>query len=150
MVRILGILLLASALAFPAAARATEGMEEEGPESARAAAIQALAFLLGHPPPHDEAIHRLEEGLESGNTEGVDVGALRQALEALEADDSERATEILLTAFPEEDEHVVGVTFRPTIETARTVTGIVGGVVVALAILGLLQRRRADRRHGVV
>ena len=87
---------------------------------------------------------------EAGRADGLDRAAAPNAdrVAALEAEEPVRAEELLKTAFTGEDIHVVGVTFRPSIKTARVAAGIAGGVVATLGLLGLMLRRRADRRTG--
>ena len=135
-------LLVALALAAPAWADEPEEVENQ---PARALAIQALA-ILEQGGSHEEAMEKLEHALEAEDTEGVKPEALEAALAALEEEQPDEAERLLLAAFTGENVHVIGVTFRPGIETARVAAGIAGGVLVALAILGLLHQRRADRR----
>lgn len=141
------LLVAALVLAAPALASAPDEATEAMP--AEALAIQALS-LLEQGGDHEEAMERLELAVEAEDQHGVRPEVLAAALEALEEDEPARAEELLKTAFTEEDIHLVGVTFRPSIETARVAAGIAGGVLAALALLGLLQRRRVDRSLGGV
>lgn len=140
--------LLALALVAPAA---SHGDEDGGGQPAKALAIQALAILEqggAHEGSHEEAMEKLELAAEAEDKEGVKPEVLEEAMAALEEDDPARGEELLKTAFTGENVHVVGVTVRPGIETARLAAGIAGVVVLALAALGLLRRRRLDRRAG--
>ena len=72
------LLLLALALAAPAVAWATEGHDEENKaQTAQALAVQALALILAHPPPHNEAVEKLDEALAADVKGEIDLRALR-------------------------------------------------------------------------
>lgn len=139
-------LLLALALTAPAVAGATPGDEEMNEaQTAQALAIQALALILGHPPPHTEALAKLDEALAADVQGEIDLRALRAAHAAMHDEDVVAARRFLERAFPGESAHIVGVTFRPGSGKAQVVAGIAGGAVIVLAGLGLVRRRAADR-----
>ena len=141
--RLLALLLFA-ALLVPAAATASEGHDEENPaQTPDALALQALSLILQHRPPHEEAIEKLDEALELDAEGEVDMRALRAAHEALHAEDELAARRFLERAFPGEQGHVVGVTFRPARGVAQAVAALLGALALALAALGL----RRNRRH---
>lgn len=137
LILVLGVLAAGLALASPALASEPTANDEATPASVLA--LQALS-VLEQGLSHEEALERLELAVESGDQEGVDMRVVREALAALQQEEPDRAEALLKTAFPEQ-EHVIGVTFRPSVETARIVAGVVGGVLVALAVLGLLRGR---------
>ncbi len=142
------LLLLALALAAPAVAWATGGHDEENKaQTAQALAVQALALILAHPPPHNEAVEKLDEALAADVKGEIDLRALRAAHDALHKEDVAAARRLLEHAFPGESAHIVGVTFRPAIGSAQAIAGIIGAAALVLAGLGLARRRAADREQ---
>jgi hypothetical protein len=139
---VVAVLVLALASAAPAPADEPEEVENQ---PARAFAIQALA-IIEQGGSHEEAMEKLEHALEAEDTEGVNPDALETALTALEEERPDDAERLLLAAFTDENVHVVGVTVRLGSETARLAAGIAGGVVLGIAVAGLVRRRRVDRR----
>ena len=138
---------VAVALASAAPALATEGDDEENmAQTGRALSLQALA-LLEQGRGHEEATEKLDEALESDVPGEIDLRAIRAAHAALHEEDVEVARRLLQDAFEGEDSHVVGVTFRPEIGTAQLAAGIAGAVALALAVAGLVWRRRVDARR---
>lgn len=136
-------------LVLAGAALGDESMEADN-QPAKALAIQALA-ILEKGLAHEEALEKLTHAVEAKDQEGVNRKPLEEALTALEAEEPDRAEELLQTSvFTDENIHLVGVTFRPGSGAARIVAGIAGTVVIGLAALGLLRRRRADRHLGAV
>lgn len=146
--RLLPVLLAVTvALASAVPAFATEGDEEENmAQTTRALSLQALA-LLEQGRGHEEATDKLDEALASDVPGEIDLRAIRAAHAALHEEDVEVARRLLQDAFEGEDSHVVGVTFRPEIGTAQLAAGIAGAVALALAVAGLLRRRRVDERR---
>lgn len=140
------LVLAVVAVALVPVASASEGMEEENAaQTARALSLQALAILergLGH----EEATEKLDLALAAGDQGGVDLQALRAAHSALHEEDAATAERLLQDAFLGESSHLVGVTFRPAIGWAQTAAAIAGGIVLALAALGLARRHRVERR----
>lgn len=142
-------LALAAALAAAPQALAGGGTTDEmssPAQPARALALQALA-LLEQGRGHQQAEQKLDEALAAGDKGQLDLRALRAAHAALHREAATEAARLLADAFPAGSSHVVGVTFRPQIATARLAAGIAGAVVVAAAAGGLLLRRRLDRRR---
>ena len=136
-------------LVLAGAALGDESMEAEN-QPAKALAIQALA-ILEQGLAHEEAMEKLTHAVEAEDQEGVNRKPLKEALTALEAEEPDRAEELLQTSvFTDENIHLVGVTFRPGSGAARIAAGIAGSIVIVLAALGLIRRRRADRRLGAV
>jgi hypothetical protein len=136
-------------LVLAGAALADEPMEAEN-QPAKALAIQALA-ILEQGLAHEEAMEKLEHAVEAEDQEGVNPEALKEAFTALEAEEPDRAEELLQTSvFNDENIHLVGVTFRPGSGATRIAAGTAGTIVIGLAALGLIRRRRADRRLGSV
>jgi hypothetical protein len=133
--------LIALALVAPAAS------QDEVAQPAKALAIQALA-ILEQGGSHEEAMEKLVLAAEAEDKEGVRPEVLEEAMAALEAEDPARGEELLKTAFTGENVHVVGVTVRPGIETARVAAGVAGGLILLLAVFGLARRARIDRRLG--
>jgi hypothetical protein len=145
--RLLPPLVIAVALAPAAPAWATGGDEDQDmAQSTRALSLQALA-LLEEGRGHKEAAAKLDEALASDVRGEMNLRAIRAAHEALHKADVKAAKRLLQNAFPGDDSHVVGVTFRPQIRDARVAAGIAGVFVVALAAGGLLWRRRVDERR---
>jgi len=146
MSRVLGLLLaLSLALAAPAFADQEMKEHEENPaQTTRALSLQALA-ILDAGLPHEEAIEKLDEALEVGERGEVDLRAIRAAHAALHQEEVEQGHQILHEAFPGTP-HLVGVTFRPASGAAQVAAAIAGGIVLALAIVGLARHRRAERR----
>lgn len=140
--------LLATVVLVPVApAWATGGGEGENmAQTARALSLQALA-LLEQGRGHEEATEKLDEALASDVPGEIDLRAIRAAHSALHRADVEAAKRLLQDAFPGDDGHVVGVTFRPEIGTATVAAGIGGGVVLGVALAALLWRRRVDERR---
>ncbi len=138
--------LAALVLILPAPAMATGGDEEGelGPQPARALALQALT-ILEQGVSHELAMEKLELALASPDREDVDIRTLRGARAALEDERPERAEELLRRAFPEDDEHVIGVTLRPHRGGPELIAGVIGTALAILALLGLARRRRAER-----
>ena len=126
-------------LLLPSPAVGTGGDEEGelGAQPARALALQALSIL------EQGVSHEL--ALASPDQDDVDVGALRRARAALAGERPERAEELLRRVFPEDDEHLIGVTLRPHRGTPELIAGIIAAVIAALALLGLVRRRGAER-----
>lgn len=141
--RVLGAVLVLAALAAAPPGQAQEMGDESAAANARVLALQALV-LLEQGRQHAAAEQKLDEALAAEEAGGVDLQALRAAHEALHREATAEATLLLQQAFPEEP-HVVGVTYRPQIRTAQAAAG---GVLLALAAIGLVARRRADRRLG--
>jgi hypothetical protein len=137
------VVVVALAAAAPAWAA---GGDKNMAQTTRALSQQALA-LIEQGRSHEEAAAKLDEALASNVPGKVNLRAIRAAHEALHAEDVARARQLLQHAFPGEDSHVVGVTFRPQIETAQVAAGITGAFVLALAGGGLLWRRRVDARR---
>ena len=136
-------------LVLAGAALSDESMEAEN-QPAKALAIQALA-ILEQGMAHEEAMEKLEHAVEAEDQDGVNGGALKEALAALKAEEPDRAEKLLQTSgFTDENIHLVGVTFRPGSGAARIAAGIAGSIVIVLAALGLIRRQRADRRLGAV
>lgn len=139
------ILVATLSLALAGPAWATGGHDEENAaQTARALSLQALA-LLEQTQEHKKATEKLDDALKAKNTGDVDLRALRDAHAALHQENVKAAREQLRHAFP--DHHVVGATFRPTVGAGELGVGIAGGVVLALALVGLALRRRADERR---
>lgn len=143
--RILWIL-VGLVLVLPAPAVGTGGDEEGelGAQPARALALQALS-ILEQGVSHELAMEKLDLALASPDQDDVDVGALRRARAALAGERPERAEELLRRVFPEDDEHLIGVTLRPHRGAPELVAGIIAAAIGALAVLGLVRRRRAER-----
>ena len=140
------LLALALALTAPAGAGATGGEDEMNEaQTAQALAVQALALILSHPPPHTEALEKLDEALRADVQGEIDLRALRAAHAAMHDEDAVTARRFLERAFPGESAHIVGVTFRPVRGKAQAIAGIAGGAAIVLAGLGLVRRRVADR-----
>lgn len=139
------LLVIAAALLLASPALADEGMGEEDPtQTAQVLSLQALA-ILDAGLAHEEALEKLDAALEAGDQGGVDLRALRAAHEALEAEEVEKAHELLHGVFPSGVSHLAGVPYRPPIGTAEIAALVVGALAIALAALGLVQRRRAER-----
>lgn len=139
------LLLVAAALLIAAPAFADEGMPEKDPtETAQALSLQALA-ILDWGLSHEEALEKLDAALEAEDKGGVDLRALRAAHEALEAEEVEKAHELLHGVFPSGVSHLAGVTYRPPIGAAEIAALAVGALAIVLAALGLVRRRRAER-----
>ena len=139
------LLVIAAALALVSPVRADNGMGEENPtETAQVLSLQALA-LLDAGQSHEKALAKLDAALKAGNKGGVDLRALRAAHQALEQQDVERAHQLLHGVFPSGASHLAGVTYRPPIGTEEIAALVVGVVVILLASLGLVRRRRAER-----
>ena len=144
------LLLLALALAAPAVAWAAGGHDGENKaQTAQALAVQALALILAHDPPHTEAVEKLDEALAADVKGEVDLRALRAARDALRKGDNVAARRLLEQAFPGASAHIVGVTFRPASGRAQAIAGIVGVAAIVLAGLGLVRRRAADREQAL-
>lgn len=144
------LLLLALALAAPAVAWATGGGDMDNKaQTAQALAVQALALILAHPPPHNEAVEKLDEALAANVKGEIDLRALRAAHDALHKGNDVAARRFLEHAFPGESAHIVGVTFRPASGSAQAIAGIAGVAALVLAGLGLVRRRTADREHAL-
>lgn len=144
--RALAAALLFAALAAVPPAQAQEMEDESAAATARVLALQALV-LLEQGRQHAAAEQKLDEALAAEEAGGIDLQALRAAHEALHREATAQATALLQQAFPEEP-HVVGVTYRPRIRTAQAAAGAAGGVLLAIAAIGLVARRRADRHLG--
>lgn len=141
------VFLLGATLAFAAPAWATAGGGgENAAQTSRALSLQALA-LLEQGRSHEAAMEKLDQALASGVKGEIDLRAIRAAHAALHEEDVAAARRLLQHAFPGKSSHVVGVTFRPQIRTARLAVGIAGGFVFALAVAGLVWRRRTDARR---
>lgn len=136
----------AGVLALPSAALADpQSEDEENPAQTSAAlALQALA-LLEQGRQHEEAEERLDLALEAEEPGEIDLRALRAAHAALHEEDVEQAERLLQRAFPDDEEHVVGVTYRPALGTAQAVSGAAGALALGLAALGLAWQRRRER-----
>ena len=139
-------LLAVLSLAIAAPALADQGMDEheENPaQTADALALQALA-ILDAGLPHEEAIEKLDEAIEAGEPGEADLRAIRAAHSALHQEEVEQGHQILHEAFPGTP-HLVGVTFRPLVGGAQIAAGAAGAVLLGLAAVGLVRRRRAER-----
>lgn len=142
--------LAAAALALVAPALASDGMEKTGTPAgpARALALQALA-LLEQGRGHQQAEQKLDQALGAGDRGNLDVRALRAAHAALHRQSTAEAQTLLRDAFPAGSSHLVGVTYRPRIATARVVAGALGIALAVVAALGLHARRRSEQRSGL-
>lgn len=139
--RALGLALAALVLAAPAAAADEMGAPAE---PARALAQQALALLERG---RDEAAQeKLDQAIAATDTAGVDLTRLRGAHAALDGGGAAEAERLLRDVFPTESSHVVGVTYRPQLTTARVVAGLIGAALAAAAAAGLVRRRRSEAR----
>jgi hypothetical protein len=140
-----------AALGLAAPALGATGTDEMGgaAQPARALALQALA-LLEQNRGHEEALQKLDQALAARDKTELHLRALRAAHEALHRESVAEAARLLRNAFPAGSSHVVGVTYRPRIATARVAAGLAGAGVLAAAAAGLLRRRRHDQRHGAV
>lgn len=137
---------LLAVLVTAAPALAGGGTNEMPGQPANALALQALALLeLGRG--HEAAVAKLDQALAAGDKGGVNVRILRAAHEALHRDAAAEAARLLRDAFPPGSSHVVGVTYRPRIETARVAAGVAGAIALAAAAAALLRRSRLDRRR---
>ena len=139
------LLVVVAALLLASPVLADEGMPEQDPtKTAQILSLQALAILdagLGH----EQALKKLDAALKAGDQGGVDLRALRAAHEALEAEEVERAHEQLHGVFPGGVSHLAGVTYRPPIGAEEVVVLAIGALLIVLAALGLVRRRRVER-----
>lgn len=139
------LLVIAAALVLAAPALADGGMGEESrTQTAQVLSLQALA-LLDAGLAHEEALEKLDAALKAGDQGGVDLRALRAAHQALEAEEVERAHELLHGVFPSGVSHLAGVTYRPPVGASEVVALVVGVLAILVAALGLVRRRRAER-----
>lgn len=141
------VLVAVAVLAAPATAWGSGGHGGEEAQTSDALALQALALIELHPPPHEPALEKLEEAIEQAREGKGEVGPapLLTARDALLRGDGDAARRALEGAFPADDTHLIGVTYRPASGPAQAVAGILGAAALALAALLLLRRSRADR-----
>ena len=142
---------LAAAVVLPGAALGTGGgeeMEAMAKQPARVLAQQAIAILRVLDDP-EQARERLDAAVESEDQEDVDVGLLRQADEALDAGDPERAVSLLDRALSEplgattgKELHESGREFTPAKGAQEVAAIAVGGVALLLGAALLLRLRR--------
>lgn len=142
------VLLVVAALAAPATAWSSGGHGGgEEAQTSDALALQALALIELHPPPHGPALEKLEEAIEQAREGKGELGPapLLTARDALLRGDGDAARRALEGAFPADDAHLVGVTYRPASGPAQAVAGILGAAALAFAALLLRRRSRVDR-----
>lgn len=141
------VLLAALVLLLPVPAMATGGGEDDelGPQPARALALQALS-ILDQGASHELAMEKLELALASPDQEDVAVRPLREARAALDDEQTERAEALLRQVFPEDDQHVIGVTLRPHRGRPELIAAIVAAGFGVLGLAGLTRRRLVERR----
>lgn len=148
-------------LALPVVALADggdEAMEDAAlkAQPARTLAQQALA-VLDVKQDEEDAQMRIDAALETDDREDVDLGLLRQADEALDGGDRERAVELLNRALgggplpveggeapaPSGDAlHNAGRAFEPNSTAQETVAAIAGAALLVAGGLLLLRHRR--------
>lgn len=105
-----------------------------------ALSLQALA-VLDRGLDHRKAERRLDLALRAKTGGRMQLEALRAAHVALHREDVAAGRRLLESAFPKSHGHVVGTTFRPDIRGSRIIAGVLGGLLLAAAALGLARKR---------
>lgn len=136
------LLLVVLLLSIAPVSAAAHGGEAAGTDMpAQALAVQALAMLDAHMGAMD-ARALVGAALSAENQDDVRLDRLRAADAALGRDDIAGARRELGAAFNPDDHHLIGTAFTGS-DDGRLVTGIVGAVIFAAALLMLLRQTRS-------